>query len=441
MGNKNIDTTKGDIKKNLWILAWPLMIGNLIQVIYNMTDTYFVGQLENSTDAIAAVTVTFSIVFVLVSLASGLAIGASILVAQYYGARELKKVEEVTYTSLIVIGAIALIFVAAGIIFYKQLFYLLNTPETIISIARDYFIIIMVGMLFMFIFFIMSGLLRGIGDTKTPMIAGVVSGIINMVLDPLLIFGFGIFPELGLSGAAYATVISRIFAAAYIFYMVLRGKTFLKLNFRNFRVDFEITKQLFKIGIPSSVSQAVISLGGTVILGRVNYFGKVAIAAHGIGNRLDSLLQMPTMGLAQATSSMVGQNLGAKQKDRAFNSGRYAMRTTFVVLAIMGIIFAIFPSAFFAIFSDDVEVIKLGRYYIYGTTIFYAFVGCRIGKNCPSIINTYKRLLSRSATYTFPVLSNATSVGFFNCPLPLPLLPKVLLKVRLGFRTWMRLLC
>ncbi|GKX29755.1 MATE family efflux transporter [Vallitalea longa] len=378
MRNNNIDTTKGDIKKNLWIMAWPIMIGNLIQVIYNMTDTYFVGQLENSTDAIAAVTVTFSVVFVLVSLAAGLGIGSATLAAQYYGAREYKKVDEVTYTSLIVIGAIALIFVAGGIIFYKQLFNLMNTPENIIPIAKDYFIIIMVGMLFMFIFFIMSGILRGIGDTKTPMIAGIVSGLINMVLDPFLIFGWGFFPELGISGAAYATVISRIFAAGYIFYVVLRGKTFLKLDLHNFKVDLNLTKQLFKIGVPSSISQAVISLGGTVIMGRVNAFGSIAMAAHGIGNRLESLLAMPTMGLAQAASSMVGQNLGAGQRDRAYKSGQYAMKSSFIILVIMGAIFAIFPSVFFEIFSNDQEVIAIGRYYIYGITLLYAFVGCRI---------------------------------------------------------------
>ncbi|GMQ60933.1 MATE family efflux transporter [Vallitalea maricola] len=378
MKNKNIDATKGDIKKNLWILAWPIMIGNLIQVIYNMTDTYWVGKLDNSTEAIAAVTITFSVVFVLVSLAAGLGIGSATLAAQYYGAREYKKVDEVAYTSLIVIGAIALVFVAGGIIFYKQLFDLLQTPDNIIPIAKDYFIIIMVGMIFMFIFFIMSGILRGIGDTRTPMIAGIVSGVINMILDPFLIFGWGIFPELGISGAAYATVISRVFASGYIFYVVLRGKTFLKMNLRNIKVDLKITKQLFKIGVPSSISQAVISLGGTVIISRVNMFGDVAIATHGIGNRLESLLAMPTMGLAQAASSIVGQNLGAGQKERAFKSGKYAMKASFIILIILGAIFAIFPTVFFDIFSDDKEVIGMGRYYIYGITLLYAFVGCRI---------------------------------------------------------------
>ncbi|GMQ59182.1 MATE family efflux transporter [Vallitalea sediminicola] len=378
MKNKNIDTTKGDIKKNLWILAWPIMIGNLIQVIYNMTDTYWVGKLDNSTEAIAAVTITFSVVFVLVSLAAGLGIGSATLASQYYGAREYKKVDQVTYTSLIVIGAIALIFVACGIIFYRQLFDLLQTPANIIPIAKDYFIIIMVGMIFMFIFFIMSGILRGVGDTRTPMIAGIVSGIINMILDPFLIFGWWIFPELGISGAAYATVISRVFASGYIFYVVLRGKTFLKMNLRNFKVDLKITKQLFKIGVPSSISQAVISLGGTVIMSRVNMFGDVAIATHGIGNRLESLLAMPTMGLAQAASSIVGQNLGAGQKERAFKSGQYAMKFSFIILIIMGAIFAIFPTVFFDVFSDDTQVIEMGRYYIYGVTLLYAFVGCRI---------------------------------------------------------------
>ncbi len=343
----NIDATKGNIRKNLWVLAWPLMIANLIQVIYNMADTYWVGKLENSTDAIAAVTVTFSVVFVLVSLAAGLGIGSATLAAQYYGAREYKKVDEVTYTSLIVIGAIALLFVGAGTLFYRQLFNLMQTPAHIIPIAKDYFIIIMIGMLFMFIFFIMSGILRGVGDTRTPMIAGIVSGVINMILDPFLIFGWWIFPELGVSGAAYATVFSRLFASAYIFYVVLRGKTFLKMNLRNFKVDIGITKQLFKIGVPSSISQAVISLGSTVILGRVNTFGAVATAVHGIGSRLESLLFMPAMGLSQAASSIVGQNLGANQKERAYESGKYAIKAVFYYSFNIGYYICYFPIRIF----------------------------------------------------------------------------------------------
>lgn len=123
---------------------------------------------------------------------------------------------------------------------------------------------------------------------------------------------------------------------------------FLKMNLRNFKVDIGITKQLFKIGVPSSISQAVISLGSTVILGRVNTFGAVATAVHGIGSRLESLLFMPAMGLSQAASSIVGQNLGANQKERAYESGKYAIKAVFfIILLILGIIFAIFPSVFF----------------------------------------------------------------------------------------------
>lgn len=378
MKGKNIDATQGSIKKNLWLLAWPIMIGNLIQVIYNMADTYWVGKLENSTEAIGAVTVTFSVIFVLVSLAAGLGIGSATLSAQYYGAEQYEKVEEVAYTSLIVIGTIALIFVGAGILFQEQLFDLLQTPENIKLIAKDYFIVIMFGMVFMFIFFIMSGILRGVGDTKTPMIAGVFSGIVNMILDPFLIFGWGIFPKYGVVGAAYATVVSRVIASLFIFYMVYRGKTPLKMNIKHFKVDLDITKQLFKIGVPSSISQAVISLGGTLIMGRVNNFGEVAVAVHGIGSRLESLLFMITMGFSQAANSMVGQNLGANKKERAYKSGQYAMKFVFISIAIASVVFVIFPRGFFDIFTDDVEVIALGRYYVYGIILFYAFVACRM---------------------------------------------------------------
>ncbi len=374
----NLDTTKGDLRKHLWFLSWPIMINNLFQVFYNMADTFWVGRLENSTEALAAVTVTFSVVFLLVSLAAGLGVGSATLAAQYYGAGEYKKVDEVTYTSIIVIALVALVFIVPGIIFYKQIFQLLQTPLHIVPIAREYFTIIMVGMVFMFLFFIMGGILRGVGDTTTPMVAGVLSGIVNIIIDPILIFGWGIIPELGVAGAAYATVFSRIFASAYIFYVVYRGKTFLRLNLKNFKVDLSITKQLFKIGIPSSISQVVVSLGNTVIMGRVNMFGDVAAAVHGIGSRLQSLLFMPTLGLAEAANSIVGQNLGSNKKERAYQCGKYAMKSVFIILLILGVALAVFPEPFFRLFSKDIEVIEMGRYYIYGIPLFFAFVGCRI---------------------------------------------------------------
>lgn len=374
----NINTTEGHIPSNLWKLSWPIIITNLLQVLYNIADTFWVGKLENSSTAIGAITVSFTIIFVLISLAIGLTIGTTTLTAQFYGAKNYKKIEEVIYTSIIVIGSISLLFSAIGYIFAEKIFILLKTDTTILPYAIEYFRIILVGMIFMFIFFILSSIMRGLGNTKIPMIAGIISAVINMLLDPLLIFGLGPVPALGVSGAAYATLLSRILPSVYLAYIMFKGKLGFSLNIKNFNVSFDIVKKIFKIGLPASISQVLISLGGTVIIGRVNVFGEIATAAHGIGERINSLLTMPSMALGQAAGTAVGQNLGADLKDRAYKYAIFTIKSTFVFTLFLGIILAVFPTQVYRVFNNDPLVYNLGKAYIRGLTLFIPFVSCRI---------------------------------------------------------------
>ncbi len=379
--NKNIDATKGSIYENILRLAWPIIVVNLVQVIYNFADTFWVSRLHNGTEAIAAVTITFSLVFVLISLAGGLAVATSTLSSQFFGAGEYNKVEDVAYTSMILMGGFSIVISIVGIAFNRKLLTLLNTPDNVMPYAIQYFNIMMGGMLFMFSFFLLSGVLRGIGDAYTPMVIGIVSGVLNVILDPLIMFGVGPFPALGIRGAAYATVISKGVVSIYLIYVLFKGKLHLKLKVKNIKMDMGIVKQLLKIGLPAGITQVVISMGSIVIMGRVNMFGDIAAAAHGIGQRLDSLLFMPAMGFNQAAAIAVGQNLGAGKRERAKLSGIYAIKITFYTLiAISGFLF-VFPELFLRIFSNDQEVIALGIYYVRLLTVAFAFVGCRIVMN------------------------------------------------------------
>ncbi|MDD3840031.1 MAG: MATE family efflux transporter [Clostridia bacterium] len=379
--NTPIDVTQGKISRNVWKLALPVIITNLVQVIYNLTDTFWVSKLSNSTEAIAAVAVTFSVIMVLISLGIGLSVATTTLSAQYFGAGKEKEVKKVAYTSLVMLSLLAVIISVTGIAFSVPLLKLLNTPDNVMPYALEYFRIIMFGMLFMFSFFILSGVLRGLGDTYTPMIAGVISAIANVILDPLLIFGIGPFPEMGIAGAAYATVISRAAVSIYLTYLVFSGRMHFKLSLKELSIDFKVLKEIFKIGIPSSVSQVLISLGATLLMGRVNMFGDTAAATFGLGHRLDSFAFIAAAGLSQATVTMVGQNLGAGQKERAKDSSIYSVKATFIILTAIGVLLSFFPQLFFRVFSNDPGVIKLGRYYTRFVSIAYGFIGGRIVLN------------------------------------------------------------
>jgi putative MATE family efflux protein len=381
VGSRNIDATKGKISKAVWKLAYPIMVTNLVNIIYNFADTFWVSKLAYGTEAIAAVAVCFAIVFVLITFAIGLAVATNALSAQYFGAKEYEKVKDVAYTSIVLLMVISVVISSFGILFRRQLLTLLNTPENVMPYAIQYFTIIIAGMAFMFFFFLISGVLRGIGDTRTPMIIGVVSELANVVLDPFLIFGWGPFPALGISGAAYATVITKALAAFCLIYIIFSGRMHFKLKIKNIRVDFTVIKQIIKIGTPASITQIIISLGNTVLLGRVNVFGDIALAVQGLGHRLDSLIFLPAMGISQAAAIMVGQNLGAGDKKRARASGIYALKITLTILTVLGTIFFILPKVFLGIFTKEEEVLRLGVYYIRYMAFTYAFIGCRIVMN------------------------------------------------------------
>ncbi|MFO7637331.1 MAG: MATE family efflux transporter [Clostridia bacterium] len=375
---RSIDTTQGSLRAGLIRLSWPIMVTNLINIIYNLTDTYFVGQLSYSREAIGAVSVTFNVMFLLVAVAIGLAMGTSTLVSQYFGAKDYKNIRHTAYTSLILIGVIALVISVLSIIFRDNIFRLLQTSEDILPYAREYFTIIMSGMMFMFFFFVISSILRGVGDTKTPMIAGIISGLMNAVLDPFLIYGWWIFPELGVSGAAYATVFSRFLVTLYLLWYVFKKNSPLAFKIKDMRVDLDIAKKIFKIGIPSSLSELMVAVGATLILARVNTFGAAATAAYGLGTRMDSFLYLPTMGIGQATATIVGQNLGAGNRDRAYRSGIQAMVSSFVFVLLVGLLLAFFARPILSLFTPDAEVVELGRFYIYFVGLAFCFIAVRV---------------------------------------------------------------
>ncbi|WP_461204803.1 MATE family efflux transporter [Clostridium sp. DL1XJH146] len=376
---KKINTTEGSIKKNLWLLAYPIIIGNLIQIFYNFGDTFWVSKLPYGTEAVASVSIVFSVVFLLMSFIMGFSGAAATLISQFFGAGRNDDVEEVAYTTINIFNALSICIVVFSLLFGKAILRFMKTPEEIMVYALDYYYIIIIGMIFMFVFYYLSALLRGIGDTTTPMIAGILSGIFNLVLDPFLILGIGPFPYMGIKGAAYATVISRVIVAVFLFYVTFKKDNLMNLKLRKlvtFNKDFAAS--IVKIGIPASFSNVVISLGWIIIVSRVNSFGAYASAVYGIGNRIDSAMFQLSGGIQQALATVVGQNIGANKIERVKESISYALKASFVLIMSLSLIILFLPEQIFRIFSSDPTVIEMGKMYVWCLAGGYAFVCCRM---------------------------------------------------------------
>ncbi len=367
------DLTEGNVIKNVFTVALPMMAGNLFQMVYNLIDTFWVGKLGK--EAIAAVSFSFVLVFILISIAGGLAGASSITVAQYFGARDYKRLKTTISIAIWFIGGTAFILSMIGLGFSSTFIGMLHPAPSVFPLANRYFRIIMGGVPFMFLFFVLSGILRGLGNAVIPMKVGLVSNIVNMILDPLLIFGLFFFPRLGVAGAAYATVISRIGAAMYLLWRLFNGKFGFSFTLGDIKADIEIIKNILRIGIPSSLTQFFVSIGRSIIIRIVAQFGTATVAGYGIGGRLDSAFFMIFMGLGNGVSAFVGQNVGRGRYDRVTKGviriGLIAMAIS-TVLAIFVFLFA--PYLIY-VFNTDPSVVKEGTIYLRTLAFFYMFIG------------------------------------------------------------------
>ena len=244
--------------------------------------------------------------------------------------------------------------------------------------AVVYLDIIFAGVAFMFIFFVFTALLRGVGDTKTPMKMIIFSTLFNIILDPFLILGWGFFPQLGVKGAALATVLARALAGLYGVYILFEGKKGIKLYPRNLIPDFEIQKRIIKLGTPSAAEQSIIALGMTFLMGIVSEFGALAVAAYGIGNRILSVVMMPMRGLSTATTTMVGQTMGADDADRAEKVAWTAVGLTFGLMMLLILITQFFPAQIISVFNDNPEVVAIGVNFLKIVGLSFGFLGVRI---------------------------------------------------------------
>ena len=366
--------TEGSIWKSLIALSVPIIFANILQTAYQLTDTFWVGRL--GTVAVAAVSISFPVIFLIISLGGGLAMAGTILVAQYKGKNDTKATNHIASQTLLMTVIISIILAAIGYLLSPHLVNLMGVEQGVFSSAVSYMKISFIGMIFMFTYMVFQSLARGVGDVKTPMYIVLGTVLLNLILDPLFIFGYGFVPAFGVTGAAIATIGTQGLAATIGMILLLKGKHQLQLHIRDLKPDFPLIKKMFWLGFPASVEQSTRALGMTVMTFLVATFGTLAIAAYGIGIRILSFIIIPALGLSMATSTLVGQNIGAGKTQRAEKIVKLSSMAGFIVLTIVGIIIFLFAKQISGWFiPGEIETIRASALFIKIISLTFGFIG------------------------------------------------------------------
>ncbi len=368
------DLTQGSITKTIMITASPMVFALLLQTSFNIVDAIYVGRI--SAEAIAAVSLSFPIIFFIYALGGGIGVGATSLIARYIGAKKVKIADNVAEHALLASLLLSVFFTLIGLLFGKWLLVLIGAGS-LLDMAWDYLRIIFLGASFSFVFMLLNSMFRGEGDTKTPMKYMLIATIANIILDPIFIFLLG----MGIKGAATATVISNALGCISIVHGFASGKTSLNIRPKYFHFKFDILKKILHIGFPSSLAQMGMSLGMFFMVKIVSYFGNYAIAAFGIVSRLESIAILPALGIMMAIIPIVGQNVGAKKFDRVEKTAYKAAMITALFSGIVGILLFLFPSFFIRLFNSEPEVLGFGISYLKIVALTYAFIGIIISMN------------------------------------------------------------
>lgn len=355
--------TEGSILSSLVRLALPIILANILHTTYQLIDTFWLGRL--SANAVASVSISFPILFLVLSLGGGLTLGGSVIVAQYFGAENKKKVDYSSSQTVFVIFIISIFLALLAYLLAEPMMILIGAEPPILQDSVDYFQVSSFGFIFLFMFFVFQSLMRGIGDVMLPMYVVLITVLLNLILDPLFIFGYGPIPGFGVKGAAVASILTQAISAIIGLAILFRGKRGIKIYLSQMKFDWKWTKRLFRIGIPTSLDQSTRAAAMTVIIVLVTGFGSEVVAAYGIGVRILSLIVIPALGFAMATTTLVGQNIGARQIKRAEKVGDLSAKIAMYGLTSIGMLLFFFAEPVTAFFvPNDPQVIQDGALFI-----------------------------------------------------------------------------
>ena len=373
-GSKNIDFTSGPIVREVITFAIPTFLGNVFNALYNVVDTIVVGQFVGSS-ALAAVSCSFAITMICVSVYAGFGAGSGILTAQTFGAKRFDQLNATFNTAYIGAFCIGTMMIIIGEILAIPLLKLLNTPETIMKMATQYVRIYFLGSTGQLFYYMGSFMLKGLGDSKWPTYALVFCAVLNTLLDILFVVVF----HWDCAGVAAATVISQLISGIAVLIRAYKGGYGIKYDKKTFRLDFSILKKILSIGIPGSLQMLVTSIGTMILTRFANGFGEDVVAANGIVQKVEQFSIMPAQSFSQATQMFVGQNLGAGNQERTNEGIRKCLIITCSIALAVGILCYLFAHLLCRAFVSNEVVIAIGVEAIHIIALFYLIHAIQLG--------------------------------------------------------------
>lgn len=365
---------EGPILKSLLMLALPIIFANVLQSAYQLIDAFWVGRLGDA--AIAAVSVSFPVIFLTIAIGSGLGIAGSILIAQYFGARNEQMVNHVAGQTMLMVVLTSAVLGAIGYMLTPHLLKLMGVAPDVYDGAKGFMHVAFIGLVFSFTFIMFQSVMRGIGEMKLPIMIVALTVAMNFVLDPLFIFGWGSVPAMGVMGAALATLGTQSIAALVGLAVLFGGKYGIHVSLKNFKPDLAFIRKAFFLGLPASIEMSARAFGLIIMTFLIASFGTLAIASYGVGSNMIQVAMIPAMGFSMAISTLVGQNIGAGNMARAEQIGRLGAVVSFCVLSVFGLIVFAFAPHFVAFFvPGEADVIKTGSTFLRTVSLAWGLLG------------------------------------------------------------------
>lgn len=365
---KAVDMTQGNITKHLISFALPLLIGNIFQQMYNMVDTWVVGNYV-SNEAYSAVGSVGPIINMLIGTFTGLSSGAGVVISQYFGARRYDDVHDTVHTSALLTLILSVVFTAAGLLMIPFMLRLMNTPTVVLPESTTYLTIYFSGLVGLLVYNMGAAILRAIGDSKRPFYYLVVCAVMNTVLDLVFVLVF----HRGVDGVAWATILSQGISAILVTVTLLKTSTCVKLKLPDLRLHWHLLRKIFAVGIPAALQMAITAFSNVFVQSYINFFGPDCMSGWTTYSKVDQLLFLPMQSISLAATTFVGQNLGSGLNDRARQGVRQSVLIAVISTVVLTVPVIIFARPIVAFFNDKAEVIDNATMLLCWITPFYVF--------------------------------------------------------------------
>ena len=364
------DMTEGSIVKQVILFALPLMLGNVFQMLYNTVDSIVVGNYVG-TQALAAVGSTTMIVNMMVFFFNGFSTGAGVVIANYFGGRDMKTLHKTIETTMAATFALSLLFTVAGVAAVKPMLRFMATPEDVFAEATTYLRIYIGGISGLLVYNMGSGILRAVGDTMRPLYFLILTSVLNIILDLAFVLGL----HRGIEGVAWATIISQFISAFLILLLLSRSEDIYRLTWHDLKIDRAILGRIFAVGLPAGIQSIITAFSNVFVQSYINYFGSSCMAGWSCYNKLDQFIMLPMQSMAMASTTFVSQNIGAEKRQRADKGTIVTVALSVGVTAVIVAVLCLFAAPAVGLFTPDASVIEYGVLFIRVNSFFLLFNG------------------------------------------------------------------